>query len=158
MRHLLLCVGKLSEPWQRASAGEYMKRLTRYGDFGVVEVADEREPASLTPAAIEGLLGREGERLLRHVRDDDTLIALCLEGETLTSEQLARELRAMIMAGRRVVWVIGGSLGLSDKVTSRAGRRISLSKMTFPHALARILLLEQLYRASKINAGERYHK
>jgi len=153
MNAAILCVGRLRESFWRAAADEYKKRLSRFGKFEEIEVADR--PEGTDEARV---LREEGKDLLRRIREDDDVIALCVDGRAVSSEQLAKMLREREVTGRRTVFVIGGSLGLSPEVVARAGTRLSFSLMTFPHQLARVMLYEQIYRACKINAGERYHK
>ena len=153
MNAAILAVGRLRESYWRAAADEYKKRLSRFGKFEEIEVPDR--PEGPDEARV---LREEGRDLLRRLRDDDDVIALCVDGRSCSSEQLAAMLRGKEGSGRRTVFVIGGSLGLSGEVVSRAGTRLSFSPMTFPHQLARVILYEQIYRACKINAGERYHK
>lgn len=158
MNALILCVGKLKERWQREACEEYLKRLSRFGSVRVEEVPDQPEPAKPSPALTQQLLDREGRELMRRLRPGDRVVALCIEGEAPDSEGLAQRLRGWEMDGRRLVLVIGGSQGLSEEVVRSAQCRLSFSNMTFPHPLMRVILLEQLYRCFKINAGERYHK
>ena len=153
MNAAILWVGRLRESFWRAAADEYKKRLSRFGKFEEIEVADR--PEGTDEARV---LREEGKDLLRRIREDDDVIALCVDGRAVSSEQLAKMLREREVTGRRTVFVIGGSLGLSPEVVARAGTRLSFSLMTFPHQLARVMLYEQIYRACKINAGERYHK
>lgn len=155
----VLCVGKLRETYYAAAAEEYQKRLRRLMPVTVVETPDEPEPAKPGPKLCQAVLRKEGERLLARIAPQDYVIALCVEGRPLSSPQLAQKLQAQFTGGHsHVVFVIGGSLGLHEEVCRRANERISMSEMTFPHQLARVMLLEQLFRAAKINAGERYHK
>lgn len=155
----ILCVGKLRERYYADAALEYQKRLSRLMPTAVVEVPDEREPDPPTPALCQKATAREGERLLRHISPQAYVIALCVDGPQPTSPQLAHKLQALFVRGKSdVVFLIGGSLGLHEDVLDRANERMGLSKLTLPHQLARVLLLEQLFRAGKINAGERYHK
>ncbi|MEG0935832.1 MAG: 23S rRNA (pseudouridine(1915)-N(3))-methyltransferase RlmH [Clostridia bacterium] len=158
MRVTVLCVGKLKEDWQKAGCHEYLKRLTRYGKFEVREVPDCPEPAKPSPALDNQVIREEGRAILRQLHPDDYVIALAIDAEAPDSLTLARKLAAWSMDGRPVVLVIGGSLGLSEEVLARADARLSFSRLTFPHPLMRVILLEQLYRACKILAGERYHK
>ena len=155
---MILCVGKLRERFLREAADEYRKRLTRYGHVEEIEIPDMPEPTRPSAALEEEVRRREGERLLQALRPGDHVIALCIDGRQYDSPTFAARMRALRDQGRRVVLVIGGSLGLSEAVIARADERLSLSAMTFPHQLARVLLLEQLYRACKISANERYHK
>ena len=158
MNTAVLCVGKLRERYWREAADEYKKRLSRFGRIEEIEVADRPEPANASAADEMRILREEGADLLKRIRPDDVVIALCIEGKAMTSPDLARALAQEEGSGRRVVFVIGGSLGLAPEVIARAQRKLSFSPMTFPHQLARVMLLEQVYRACKINAGERYHK
>ena len=158
MQLALICVGKLRERNFRAAADEYEKRLSRFGRFEEIEVNDLPEPANSSPAIEEQLCRREGEAILAKIRPDDLVIALCIDGRQMDSVRFSERLTALSDTGRRVVFVIGGSLGLSREVVARAQEKLSFSPMTFPHQLARVMLLEQLYRAYKIAAGERYHK
>ncbi len=147
------CVGRLSEPFLRDACAEYVKRLSRYCQVSVLEVADQPDELG-APRALK----LEGEALLKQIRPDDLVITLEIAGDMLTSEALAEKLDAWFGSEKRVVFVIGGSNGLSAEVLSRASHRVSLSRMTLTHGFARVLLLEQIYRACKINAGEKYHK
>ena len=158
MNALILCVGRLKEKWQREGCEEYLKRLSRFGKYQVAAVDDEREPEHPSPALIRQLMDQEGQALLRHIRPADRVIALCIDGAAPDSVALSRWLDGFSGDGRRCVFVIGGSNGLSDAVLSRADHRLSFSNLTFPHGLMRVILLEQLYRAEKIRAGEAYHK
>lgn len=158
MNTAVLCVGKLRERYWREAADEYKKRLSRFGRIEEIEVADKPEPVNASAADEMRVLREEGADLLKRIRPDDVVIALCIEGKAMTSPDLARALAQEEGSGRRVVFVIGGSLGLAPEVIARAQRKLSFSPMTFPHQLARVMLLEQVYRACKINAGERYHK
>ena len=158
MNMALICVGRLKERYWREAAAEYEKRLTRFGRFETIELPDLPEPANSSPAIERQICQREGEAILARIRADDVVIALCIEGRQLGSVELSQKLGELGASGRRVVFVIGGSLGLSEVVVARAQLRLSFSPMTFPHQLARVMLLEQTYRAMKIAAGERYHK
>ena len=158
MNSALICVGRLKERYWREAAAEYEKRLTRFGRFETIELPDLPEPVNSSPAIERQIRQKEGEAILAKIREDDVVIALCIEGKQLDSVQLSQKLGELCASGRRVVFVIGGSLGLSEAVVSRAQMKLSFSPMTFPHQLARVMLLEQTYRAMKIAAGERYHK
>lgn len=158
MNACVLAVGSLKEKWQKDGANEYLKRLTRYGKYEMCEVPDEPEPAKPSKALNDMVMEKEGKALLSRIKPVDKVVALCINGKQLSSEDLAGETQKWAQEGKRVVFVIGGSLGLSPAVTDRADYKLSFSKMTFPHPLMRVILLEQLYRAARINAGERYHK
>lgn len=153
----LLAVGKVSPPWLSACE-EYAKRLKRYDRLEVVELPELKEPQHISAAALAEHTRREGEALLKRIRNDEHVIALCIEGKQLQSEAFAQRLHTLRLEGKVPCFVIGGSLGLSEDVLKRADERLSLSAMTFPHQMARAVLLEQLYRAFKIIGGERYHK
>ena len=158
MNAVILCVGKLKEKWQQGGCEEYLKRLTRYGKYEVVAVDDVREPDKPSDALNRQVMDKEAAVLLKHIRPEDFVVCLCIQAAAPDSVALAKLTRSWAAAGRRVVFVIGGSLGLAKSVTDRADYRLSFSNMTFPHGLMRVILLEQLYRAERINAGERYHK
>ena len=158
MNAVVLCVGKLKEKWQAEGCAEYLKRLSRYGKYEVVAVDDVREPDKPSEALYRQVMDREGEALLRHIRPGDRVVCLCVKAPAPDSVALSEKLSAWALDGRRLVLVIGGSLGLSEAVLRRADERLSFSNMTFPHGLMRVILLEQLYRAERILAGERYHK
>ena len=158
MNAVILCVGKLKEKWQQGGCEEYLKRLTRYGKYEVVAVDDVREPDKPSEALNRQVMDKEAAALLKHIRPEDFVVCLCIQAAAPESVALAKLTRSWAAAGRRVVFVIGGSLGLAKSVTDRADYRLSFSNMTFPHGLMRVILLEQLYRAERINAGERYHK
>ena len=160
MSSVILCVGKMKEKPYRQMADEYLKRLSRYGKYEETEIADLPEPASGTSEALEEQLKtKEGEAILAKIRPGDRVIALTIGGKRRSSEELARHLAELKTGGvSHFVFVIGGSLGLGKNVLARADEEMSMSPMTFPHQLARVMLLEQLYRAEKINANERYHK
>jgi len=158
MNAVVLCVGKLKEKWQADGCAEYLKRLSRYGKYEVIAVDDVREPDKPSEALMKQVMDKEGEALLKHIRPNDRVVCLCIKAEAPDSVALSKKTEAWSRDGRRTVFVIGGSLGLSDMVLQRADEKISFSNMTFPHGLMRVILLEQLYRAERIRTGERYHK
>ncbi|MBR4040346.1 MAG: 23S rRNA (pseudouridine(1915)-N(3))-methyltransferase RlmH [Clostridia bacterium] len=158
MNMALICMGKLKEKYWRDAAAEYEKRLTRFGKWETIELPDLPEPSNSSSAIEEQIKKKEGDAILAKLREGDVVVCLCIEGKQMDSVQLSKKLTELIDTGRRVVFVIGGSLGLCDEVVRRAQVKLSFSPMTFPHQLARIMLLEQTYRALKIAAGERYHK
>ena len=158
MNAVVLCVGKLKEKWQADGCAEYLKRLSRYGKYEVIAVDDVREPDKPSEALMKQVMDKEGEAILRHIRPNDRVVCLCIKAEAPDSVGLSRKMENWSRDGRRTVFVIGGSLGLSEMVLRRADERISFSNMTFPHGLMRVILLEQLYRAERIRTGERYHK
>lgn len=155
----IVTVGKLKEKYLRAGIAEYAKRLGAYAKITEVEVADEKAPEQLSEADMEIVKKKEGERILAKIPQDAYVIALAIDGKMKTSEQLAKDMESLMTYGRsKVVFVIGGSLGLHDEVLKRADEKLSFSKMTFPHQLMKLILLEQVYRAFRIMKGEPYHK
>jgi len=155
----LIAVGKMKEKPYRQMADEYLKRLGRYGKFEEIELNDLPEPVNSSPAIEQQIKEKEGEAILSRIRPSDYVIAMTIPGKQWDSPALSRHLDDLMTRGQSsIVFLIGGSLGLSDKVIARADEELSMSKMTFPHQLARVMLLEQLYRAMKIRSGERYHK
>lgn len=155
----VLCVGKLKEGYLRDACAEYGKRLSGFCQLSVVEVEEERMPESPSAAQIEAALAAEGRRLIAKIPSGAAVIPLCIEGKMLSSPELAAFLDKLSVNGTsHVALVIGGSWGLSEEVKSLARLRLSMSPMTFPHQLARVMLLEQLYRAMHISSGGKYHK
>ncbi len=159
MKITIAAVGKLKEKYLKEGIAEYVKRLSRYGDVDLIEVDDEHAPDSLSPAQEAQVKQKEAERLLKRVKEGSYIVLLDLAGEQVSSEGFASKLENIMTAGSsHITFIIGGSLGLDQSLINRADYRISLSKMTFPHQLARLILLEQIYRAFKINKNETYHK
>ncbi len=155
----IVTVGKLKEKYWTDAVQEYMKRLQAYCKCRVVELAEEKGSETAGDAEIERMITKEGERILASIGADAVLVAMAIEGELWTSEKLAKSLDEWGIRGKsKVAFVIGGSHGLSEAVMKRADAKLSLSKMTFPHQMVRPILLEQIYRAFKINRGEQYHK
>ncbi|WP_127582151.1 23S rRNA (pseudouridine(1915)-N(3))-methyltransferase RlmH [Paenibacillus koleovorans] len=159
MQIQIVCVGKLKEKYWVAAIEEYAKRLGAYAKLDIRELADEKTPDSMSPAEEEQVRVREGARILAALKPDATVVALAIEGETWTSEQLAAFMeRTAIYGGGSLAFVIGGSLGLAPEVLARADKKLSFGRMTYPHQLMRVLLLEQVYRGFKIVRGEPYHR
>ena len=159
MNVAVISVRKLKEKPFRQMADEYLKRLSRFGKFEEIELPDLPERENASPAEEERIREREGEAILQRIRPGDRVIALTIPGKQRSSPELAEEIREAKNRGTgRLVFLIGGSLGLGANALRRADAEMSMSRMTFPHQLAKVMLLEQLYRAEKINAGERYHK
>ena len=155
----VLCIGKLKESYLREACSEYVKRISRFADIKITELDEERMPESPSQAQIDAAIRKEGERLISKIPSGAAVVAMCIEGGQQSSEQLARTLQDYAVGGSSsVVFVIGGSWGLSDEVKRRAQLRLSMSKMTFPHQLARVMLCEQIYRAYQISSGGKYHK
>lgn len=155
----LLCVGKIKEKYLKDGIGEYAKRLGRYCKLDIIEVPDEKTPDGASQTVEEQIKNLEGDKLMKHIRDDDYVIALAIDGKMLDSVELSKKMEQLAVSGiSHLVFVIGGSLGLSDSILKRADYKLSFSKMTFPHQLMRMILLEQIYRGYRIMKGEPYHK
>ena len=155
----VLCVGKLKEKFYIDAAAEYAKRLSRFCKLELVELPEERLPEDPSPAQIEAALLKEAAAIRAKLPAGAALIALCVEGELRSSEALARQMAAWAGQGvSQLVFLIGGSFGLHSSIKGSAKLRLSMSPMTFPHHLARVMVLEQIYRAYQINAGTQYHK
>lgn len=159
MKITVICVGKIKEKYLRDAIAEYQKRLSRYCKLEILEVADEKIPDGAGEALEEQIREKEAERILRAVRTEDYVITLEINGNQRDSVAFARQLDTLMVGGKsHIQFIIGGSLGLHDKVCAIADDKLSFSKMTFPHQLMRVILLEQIYRAYRINMGEPYHK
>lgn len=161
MQHIdLICIGKLNAPYFAQGVSEYAKRLSAYCDFRIVELPEETiREKNASAASIEKALDKEADRILASVRKGASIVALCIEGKQLSSEELADRIAQTAGSGAGdMAFVIGSSHGLSSRVKQAAVLRMSMSRMTFPHQLARLMLTEQLYRAFSINAGAKYHK
>ena len=155
----VICVGKLKEKFYVDAAAEYLKRLSAYANLTLVELPEERLPQAPSPGQIEAALAREAEAIRAKLPSGASLIALCVEGRLRSSEELAHLISTWSNSGsKHLVFVIGGSYGLHPSLKAEAWVRLSMSPMTFPHHLARVMLLEQVYRAFKINEGSSYHK
>ncbi|WP_010677397.1 23S rRNA (pseudouridine(1915)-N(3))-methyltransferase RlmH [Bacillus timonensis] len=159
MNITIVTIGKLKEKYLIQGINEYLKRLTAYAKVEIVELADEKAPENLSESEMEQVKQKEGERILAKLSDDTHVIALAIEGKMKSSEQLAADIEKLATYGKsKIAFVIGGSLGLSKDVMKRANDTLSFSKMTFPHQLMRLILVEQIYRAFRINRNEPYHK
>ena len=155
----IICVGKLKEKFYTAAAAEYMKRLSTLCRLEVEELPESRLSAQPSQAEVEAALKKEGESIALRIPAGALTVALCVEGKQLSSVRFSQFLEACALKGRsKLCFLIGGSEGLSEEVKEKAEVRMSMSEMTFPHHLARIMLLEQLYRAFQIREGSRYHK
>jgi len=155
----IITVGKLKEKYLRQGIEEYLKRLTAYAKVEMVEVADEKAPEELSGLEMLQVKQKEGERILSKISQDTYVIALAIQGKLQSSEELAKNLDQLATYGKsKIAFVIGGSLGLSDEVIKRSNEQLSFSRMTFPHQLMRLILVEQIYRAFRINRNEPYHK
>jgi 23S rRNA (pseudouridine1915-N3)-methyltransferase len=159
MQIQVVAVGKIKEKFLREGIAEYEKRLRPYVKLGITELAEEKRPVSASIANEAAAVEKEGERILAAVPDGSLVIALDMKGQAWSSEELASSFREWELSGRnQIAFIIGGDLGLSPAVFARSNIRLSFSKMTFTHPMARLLLLEQVYRAFRILRGEPYHK
>lgn len=159
MKITLVTVGKIKEKFFEDAIKEYSKRLSRYCKLEILQVADEKTPEGASEAVELQIKEKEGQRILSLIRDDAYVIALAIEGKMLDSEELAERIEKLGVSGiSQIVFVIGGSLGLSAQVMKRADYALSFSKMTFPHQLMRVVLLEQIYRSYRIMNHQPYHK
>lgn len=159
MNITIITVGKLKEKYLKQGMEEYTKRLNSYAKMQLVEVADEKAPETLSDADMEIVKKKEADRILAKIAPDMHVIALAIDGKMKTSEQFAADLESLMTYGKsKIAFVIGGSLGLHDSVLQRADEKLSFSKMTFPHQLMKLVLLEQVYRGFRIIKGEPYHK
>lgn len=159
MKITVITVGKIKETYLKNAIAEYSKRLSKYCKLEIVEVADEKTPDHASETAENAIRDKEGERILKYIRDDMYVITLEIEGKMLTSEELAKKIDTLgIQGNSSIAFVIGGSIGLGKEVLKRSDYALSFSKMTFPHQLMRVILLEQIYRSYRIINGEPYHK
>ena len=159
MKITIITVGKIKEKYLRDAITEYTKRLSRYCKLEIIEVADEKTPDQASETVEEQIRDKEGERILKYIRDDMYVITLEIGGKMLSSEELADKINMLGIRGQSsVAFVIGGSIGLGREVLKRSDYALSFSKMTFPHQLMRVILLEQVYRSYRIINGEPYHK
>lgn len=159
MNITIVTVGKLKEKYLKQGIDEYLKRLTAYAKVEIIELADEKAPETLSDVEMLQIKDKEGVRILAKIHPDAHVIALAIEGKMKTSEELAETIDKLATYGTsKITFIIGGSLGLSQDVMKRADEALSFSKMTFPHQLMRLILVEQVYRAYRIMRGEPYHK
>ena len=159
MKITIICIGKIKEKFYTEAVKEYSKRLSRYCSLNIIEVADEKTKEQASETEITLVKKKEGERILKALHEDGYVIALAINGTQPDSIGLAEKIEKLGLSGiSHVYFIIGGSLGLSDEVLSRADEQLSFSKMTFPHQLMRVILLEQIYRSCRIIHHEPYHK
>ena len=159
MKITVLTVGKIKEKYLRDAIVEYTKRLSRYCKLEIIEVADEKTPDNASENAEEMIRQKEAERLLKYIREDAYLITLEIGGKQLTSEEFSEKIEKLGIQGTsHIIFVIGGSIGIGKAVLEKSDYALSFSKMTFPHQLMRVILLEQIYRSYRIIHGEPYHK
>lgn len=159
MKITLITVGKIKEKYLKDAIYEYSKRLSKYCKFEIIEVADEKTVEHASEVMEEQIRAKEAERILKHIKEDAFVITLEILGKQLSSEELATKIDQLGIAGTsHIIFVIGGSIGLGQTVLKRSNYALSFSKMTFPHQLMRVILLEQVYRSYRIINGEPYHK
>lgn len=159
MKITVLCVGKVKESFFREAIAEYSKRLSRYCDLVINEVADEKTPDGASAAEEEKILKIEGERLKKAMSSDAYNVALAINGQRMSSVELSRRIDLLQVSGvSHIRFIIGGSLGIAPEVLALCDKKLSFSEMTFPHQLMRVILLEQIYRSFRISSGEPYHK
>ena len=159
MKITVITAGKIKEKYLRDAIAEYSKRLSRYCKLEIIEVADEKTPDQASGTVEDAIRSKEGERLLKYIRDDMYVITLEIGGKMLSSEEFAEKMETLGVQGKSsIAFVIGGSIGLGKEVLMRSDYALSFSKMTFPHQLMRVILLEQVYRGYRIMNGEPYHK
>jgi 23S rRNA (pseudouridine1915-N3)-methyltransferase len=159
MKITVITVGKIKEKHFTAAIDEYAKRLTKYCNMTMIEVPDEKAPENLSDKEMVQVKDKEGERILSKIKDTQYVITLEIKGKQATSEAFSEQLSLLGLSGQSdIVFIIGGSLGLSDQVNKRSNHALSFSKMTFPHQLMKVVLLEQIYRAFRIQKNEPYHK
>lgn len=159
MRITIVTVGKIKEKYLKDAVAEYTKRLGKYCKLEIVEVSDEKTPDMASDTVERQIRDKEAERIGKYLRDDAYVVALAIDGKMLDSEELADKIDTLGIQGKsHITFVIGGSIGLGEAVLQRADYKLSFSKMTFPHQLMRVILLEQIYRSYRIIQGEPYHK
>lgn len=159
MKITLITVGKIKEKYLKDAIAEYSKRLSKYCKLEIIEVADEKTPDNASEVVEDSIRQKEGERILKYIKDDAYVITLEIGGKMLDSVELSKKIETLGIQGTsHIVFVIGGSIGLGKEVCERSNYALSFSKMTFPHQLMRVILLEQVYRSYRIMAGEPYHK
>ncbi len=158
MNITVVAVGKIKERYFTDAISEYSKRLSRFVKLNIIEVSDEKIPDNASEKEAEQIKEKEGEKILAKLPQGAYSVAMCIEGGQLASEEIAKKLASVSMNTSHIVFIIGGSLGLSDAVKKKADLQLSFGKITLPHQLMRVVLLEQVYRAFKINNNENYHK
>ncbi len=155
----IICIGKIKEKYWTDAVSEYKKRLSAFCRFNIVELEEEKTYNNPNDSQISAILNAEGKRILNAVSKTSTVVAMCIEGKMLSSEELADKMSDIALSGSSTVdFIIGGSWGLSDEVKRRSNIKLSMSKMTFPHQMARVVLSEQIYRAFEIMNNGKYHK
>lgn len=154
----ILCIGKIKEKFFTDAINEYSKRLSKYCHLDILELPDEKIPNNPSKKIIQDIKEKESNNIIRHIKKDSYIICLDLKGRQMSSEELSKQIENISLSNSHISFIIGGSLGLTNNVLSISNTIISFSKMTFPHQLIRVFLLEQIYRSFKISNGEKYHK
>lgn len=154
----IICVGKLKESYLKSAINEYSKRLSKYCKLDILELPDEKIPEKVNINLSNDIKSKECDNILHHIKKDSFVIALDLKGKQFTSEEFSSEIQKISMINSHITFIIGGSLGLTNELLNSCSQKICFSKMTFPHQLIRIFLLEQIFRAFKITNGETYHR
>ena len=154
----ILCVGKIKENYLKDAINEYSKRLSKYCNLNIIEVADEKVPDKLSDTIVQNIKGQEANKMLSYLKKDTYCISLDLKGKELTSEEFSKRIEEISNISSSITFVIGGTLGIGEEVLKTSKERICFSKMTFPHQLIRVFLLEQIFRAFKISNNETYHR
>ncbi|MBE6081236.1 MULTISPECIES: 23S rRNA (pseudouridine(1915)-N(3))-methyltransferase RlmH [Tissierellales] len=155
----IIAVGKVREKFLQEGIQEYSKRLSGYCNLKITEIDDEKIPKKLSEKEIKAIKDREGDRILNKISNSSYIISLAIQGQNISSEEFSKKIDDILSDGKSsIIFIIGGSLGLSEKVLEKSDFKLSFSKMTFPHQLMRLILLEQIYRGMKISKGEVYHK
>ena len=154
----VICIGKIKEKFFKDAIDEYSKRLSKYCKLNILELPDEKIPDKINSTIENDIKSKECNNIISHMKKDSYIICLDLTGKELSSEQFSKNIEDISMKSSQVTFIIGGSLGLTEKILNLANQKICFSKMTFPHQLIRVFLLEQLFRAFKISNGETYHR
>ena len=154
----ILCVGKIKEDYLKNAVNEYIKRLSKYCKIKIIELQDEKIPENINEKIAEDLKNKEAERMLKHIKKDTYCICLDLKGKELTSEEFSKKIQDISNISSSITFVIGGTLGIGEEILNLSKEKICFSKMTFPHQLIRIFLLEQIFRGFKISNNETYHR
>lgn len=154
----MICIGKIKENYLKDAINEYSKRLSRYCKLNIIELPDEKIPDKLNDSLSNEIKSKECNNIINHIKKDSYIIALDLKGKQFTSEEFSSHLDNLSMETSNITFIIGGSLGLNDELLNKCNQKICFSKMTFPHQLIRVFLLEQIFRAFKISNGETYHR
>ena len=154
----IVCIGKIKEKFFKDAIDEYSKRLSKYCKLNIIELPDEKIPEKINTNIENDIKSKECTNMINHIKKDSYIICLDLNGKEFSSEQFSKKIEDISMESSQITFVIGGSLGLNQEILSLANQKICFSKMTFPHQLIRVFLLEQIFRAFKISNGETYHR